>query len=140
MHNQITAGQLAIALNNLKDALDRYGYTLVTSVELTLRTDKDGESYITASAMLADGFQSDLEWNKKVQHGYTAFSLSDDGSHFVIPSNFLSREQRELHVMIGRMGQTKDFLVKMQSAAAKEYLDRLTAEMSQYELLAAPKA
>lgn len=120
-------------IDNLKQAaadlftrLAPFGYTDLkwASIRVDLPSD---ECYVHVYCL--DDFQENANYDHTVQHGYLSFYLED--GRFVIPDDFKTREERELHFMARRFGSNKELASQMVSAAGRAFALRMEQELAQ---------
>ena len=123
-------------ITTMLQSVERYctntlGHSRASSPELRIMS--DGEWNI--SIYLYDDFQEPFS-RDCVQCGFVTIPLSPDCEPQL--GVLLSREQRELAVLVARMGQTAELAREMTSAAGRRYLQTLRDQMSEYLLLLPP--
>lgn len=124
---------LKLEILTMKEKLLGFGYDEVHDVHIEARVDFEGNLTHTMWARFEDDFQKSLPYEDRVQHGMECF-YAEDG-HFVIPHFFKSREQRELEVMVKKLGKTKELADAMTSAAGKEFARRLEEDLAKYKMI-----
>lgn len=114
--------------------LEAFGYSEIHSVEVHLSLD----GTVTFHCLLVDDFQKDAAWDQQVQNGFRRFNFEDGA--FILPDDFKTREQRELHFMAKRFGNSKELAAQMVSAAGRAFAERMEAELANLRtMLEAPK-
>lgn len=134
--------QLTAAATDLLARLERYEYTSITSPTIKISNFSNGaEPDIELSLYAEDDFQNKIgmtEYNLRVQVGYLFFPYRAEHHQFHIPSVFLSRPQREAHVLAGKLGKTLEITKLMKAAFVEEFISRMAADMERFKLIPPP--
>lgn len=128
---------IAFQINKIKEDLAGYGYDSVTDIGFGATLGADGELTWHVYATCRDEFQSNLAWDDKCQVGTQVFLPNKDGIA-EIPYWFKSREQRELEVIVKRLGRDNELAKQMGSAAGREFARRITEELQKHKALPQP--
>ncbi|NJL71051.1 MAG: hypothetical protein HC888_05260 [Candidatus Competibacteraceae bacterium] len=117
--------QIIAAGMDLFHRLEAYGYNTLTSAAAHIDI-PNGDCRI--SIICSDDFQKDAEYKDYVQNGYQTFYLENGA--FVIPAEFKTREERELHFMARRFGKGKEIADQMVSAAGRAFALKMEQELA----------
>ena len=104
-----------------------YGYDAANYGEIKINIERGS---ITCTFLLEDDFQGTNVWDSssRIQIGYQSFEF-ESGS-FTIPPDFKMREMRELHYLARKMGDALELSQKFQSAAGREFAEKMSADIA----------
>lgn len=111
---------------------ETYGYDEVLWGEVRFKNSEDIIYYV----YLKDYFQAYGD-DGHVQVGFFSFDFSPMALAFLIPEDFKTREERELHYMARKLGKAAELAEQFKSAAGRAFALRMSADIAKLRTMIA---